>query len=369
MIQTYILPLPSHQGRTILACGADTKGSFAFAKGRSIYIRRGYGDLGDIDNFNKYKKDMGKIIGVKTSPDVIVRDLHPQYFSSGFAEELHKRYPKSKILSVQHHRAHIASAIMENGIKGKILGVAFDGTGYGDDGHMWGGEVFRGDINRLDRIARLEYVAMPGGESSVRNPWQMALSYLYSAFGKDVTMLKIPFLKCINEEKTAIVLNMIRKGFNSPKTSSMGRLFDGVSSMLGLVCKNSFEAEAPVRLERKAMCNTEDFYHFSIEKKGLYVVGMRDIIRALVKDVIKGRKVSYVASKFHNTVVEIIVDICRKTKINTVVLSGGVFMNKIIRDKTSRNLKRKGFDVFMQKGLNTTDEGIALGQIAFARKQ
>jgi len=370
MVQNFISQLPFTLKKPILACGADTKGSFALAKGRKAYISLGYEDLGDVASFKKYKNNIKQHLRkFRIKPDIIACDSHPGYFSTGFAKSLgisSKPYPK--ILFIQHHKAHVASAVIENRIKDKVLGVSFDGTGYGEDGNIWGGEFFRGNLKTLDRIAHLEYVGMPGGESAVKNPWMMAISYLYRALGKNTRSTRLPFMNKIKREDLNLVIEMLKKDFNSPKTSSMGRLFDAVSSLSGLIYKSSFEAEAPIKLEKKATNNTEDSYRFSVEKKYPYEIKVCDMIKSIIKDISSGKEVSYVSTKFHNTISQIILKICKKAKVNKVVLSGGVFMNNVLTEKTLHLLRENGFKVFRQKGIGTTDLGIPLGQIAIASR-
>lgn len=364
----YKIRLPFSIKTPLLACGSDTKGSFVLADKKEAHLFGGYGDLAIIDNFKRYKQDINNAIRrLKINPSIIACDLHPNYFSTNFAKEFslitNHQLPTTK---VQHHKAHVASAVIENGIKGHVLGVAFDGTGYGEDGNIWGGEFFVGRLKDLDRIAHLEYVSLPGGESSIKNPWQTAVSYLYKAFGKRVYSLEIPFLKKIGREDIDIILKMIDKNFNSPSTSSMGRFFDAVSSLLGLVYRCEFEAEGPIKLERIAKDKTGDYYGFKIENKKPSLVVTDDIIKGIVKDIRDKRTDTYISTKFHNTVAMIILKVCRlySGKVKTVVLSGGVFLNKVLTNKAKMLLEKNGFNVYTQNGRATTDAGIPLGQAA-----
>ncbi len=353
--------LPNTIKKSILACGADTKGTFALAKDSSAYIYQGYGDLASVENFSRYRKDIHNAIKhLRIKPEIIACDLHPSYFSTNLAKEF------SITASIQHHAAHLASAILENNIKGKIIGVAFDGTGYGLDGNIWGGEFFVGGLKKLDRLGHLDYIRMPGGESSIKNPWQMAVSYLYKAFGRNLNSLKLPFFKKIKKQDVNIIIKMIDKDFNCPLTSSMGRLFDAVSSLLGLVYKCAFEAEGPIKLQNLATGNTDDYYDFKVEKKDLYLINTDDIIRGVVKDISSKKEISYISRKFHNTVAHIILKMCKlyAAKTKTVVLSGGVFLNKVLVDKAGDLLKGHGFKVYTQRKDTTTDAGIPIGQVA-----
>ncbi len=362
--------LPNTIKKSILACGADTKGAFALAKDGCAYIYQGYSDLANVDNFRRYKKDIASAIKrLKIKPHIIACDLHPNYFSTNFAKEFSQLYTMHYTLyAIQHHKAHIASAIAENAIRGRVIGVAFDGTGYGEDGSIWGGEFFAGGLKNLNRVAHLDYVRMPGGESSIKNPWQMAVSYLYKAFGRNLNSLKLPFFKNIKKEDMNIIIKMIDKNFNCPQTSSMGRLFDAVSSLLGLVYKCGFEAEGPIKLQNLATEDTDDYYNFKVEKKNRHMINTDDIIKGIVKDISSKKEDSYISTKFHNTVARIILKVCKlySAKTKTAVLSGGVFLNNVLVDKAGYLLKKHGFKVYTQSKDTTTDAGIPIGQIALS---
>ena len=229
-----VIKLPFKVKKPILACGADLKGAFALARGDEAFLTDGFGDLGGLDNLTKYEKSVKESIKrLKIRPEVIACDLHPDYFSTRFAERYALSAPRSALVKVQHHEAHIASAIVDNAIKGDVIGVAFDGTGYGPDGNIWGGEFFTGGLKRFDRAARLGYIPMPGAETAIREPWRMAFGYLYSAFGDDLP----PLVKRWDKKRRAFLKAMIDKDINSPLTSSAGRLFDAVGSLvLGKDC-------------------------------------------------------------------------------------------------------------------------------------
>ena len=378
--------LPHPIKKSILACGADTKGTFALAKGKHAYIFQGYGDLSNVDNFKKYNAAIKKNIkNFKIAPEVIACDLHPNYISTNFAAQcscpIYWAKPKAsafakasagrqspKLKTIQHHRAHIASAIAENSIRGEVIGVAFDGTGYGEDGNIWGGEFFIGGLKSLKRFAYFDYVKLPGGESSIKNPWQTAVSYLHKTFGRRIYDLDLPLFKKIKKENIDIVIKMIENNFNCPKASSVGRFFDAVSSLLGLVYEKCGEAEGPMKLEKIAQDKTRDYYNFKIKKDENYVIITDDIIKGIIKDIRDKRANSYISTKFHNTIAAIILKISKlhSDRIKTVVLSGGVFLNKVLTNKAKMLLERNGFNVYTQSDRTTTDAGIPLGQVALA---
>ena len=285
-----------------MACGADLKGAFALAKGNDAFLVDGFGDLSDIDNFIRYERAVkyyGKSLGV--SPKAIACDLHPSYFSTSFAGGFASRVKGSRLVEIQHHEAHIASAIADNSIKGGVIGVAFDGTGFGSDGNIWGGEFFAGNIENLRRVARLEYIAMPGGEAAVREPWRMAASFLYSAFGGDFLNLDIDFVKNLDKKKWRVLKDMIDKKINSPLTSSVGRLFDAVGSLILLKGKIQKEAEIPIEMEKIAPNFCEDVYGFDNSQKGeISAIDASCVIRGVVKDLSKGIEKGVISAKFHN---------------------------------------------------------------------
>lgn len=357
------LNLPFRIKKPILACGADLKGAFALAKGDKAYLFDGFGDLADLDNFTKYEKAIVSAEKkLKIAAQIIVCDLHPGYFSTQFCTRyLNKK--NSKLCTwykAQHHEAHIASAIIDNNIKGAVFGVAFDGTGYGLDGNIWGGEFFAGDLKKLKRIAHLEYIPMPGGEMCIKQPWRMAASYLYSVFGPTFLKLKIDFVKSIDKKNWAILKEMIDKKINSPLTSSMGRLFDAAGSMI-LNRKNAeFEAQLPMELEDIAAKNIDDSYGSD---------GSAKIIKGIIRDMEKKVDAAIISAKFHNSIAEMILAAAKKAKIKRVALSGGVFQNRYLKDRAVRLLDKNNFKVYAHSNMETNDSSIPIGQIAIANER
>ena len=218
----------------ILALGAQSKGSFCLIKNGKLHVSNSFGDLSEAENFHRFEKEIKKI---KPEPKLIACDMHPEYASTKLANNLAK-----SVKRIQHHEAHVASCIADNNIKGKIIGIAFDGTGFGRDANIWGGEFFVGSIKDLKRAAHLKYASMPGGEAAVREPWRMAFSYLRASNLANLTRL--------DKEKTRLLAQMMDKDINSPLTSSMGRLFDAVSSLVGICDRAEYEGQAAVELER-----------------------------------------------------------------------------------------------------------------------
>jgi hydrogenase maturation protein HypF len=301
-------------------------------------------------------------------------DLHPGYFSTRFAENYTlsaSHYPlyaiRSTLIKVQHHEAHIASAIVDNDIKGDVIGVAFDGTGYGSDGNIWGGEFFVGSLKGFKRTAHLEYIPMPGGEKAIKEPWRMAVSYLYRAFGNKLPMLANRWRR----EDLVILKAMVEKNINSPLTSSAGRFFDAAGSLILAKDVAVKEAELPVELERLSFGRDCDGYSFNMQAhEGGFVIAVSDIIKGVVRDIAKRIGAPVMSSRFHNTIADIILKaslrLRRRSKIRKVVLSGGVFQNRYLTTRAAEALGSSGFKVYTHSEVSTNDSGIPIGQIAIA---
>lgn len=342
--------LPFSVRKPILACGADLKGAFALARGRDAMLCEGFGDLSDLGNFERYEAAIKKAIkttGIK--PVIIAHDMHPGYFSTRFARDLAAHAHQAAQYAVQHHEAHIASCITDNDIKGSVIGVAFDGTGYGADGNIWGGEFFVGSPGGFRRAAHLEYVAMPGGDAAIREPWRMAESYRYASTGK-----------CSDP----IIKKMIDRKINSPLTSSAGRLFDAVASLVLGRKKADFEAELPMELERIAAADCEEMY---VIKPGSSAI----VIKNVMADIGRGISKEIVSAKFHNTIANMIAKtaslIGKKSGIKKIVLSGGVFQNRYLTKKVIEYMVKPGIKIYKHERLSTTDSSIPIGQIAIAQ--
>ncbi|MDD5436636.1 MAG: hypothetical protein PHX20_03735 [Candidatus Omnitrophica bacterium] len=356
MVRRIKLPFTVH--KPILACGADLKGAFAFAKGRQAILVDGLGDLGDLDNFTKYERALKRYLKKSgIDPKIVACDLHPDYFSARFAEDYALSGRRCALCKVQHHEAHIASAIVDNRLRGDVIGVAFDGTGYGSDGNIWGGEFFVGGLKSFRRIAHLEYIPMPGGERAISEPWRMAAAYVYRAFGPDLPKITRRWPK----RTLAMLIAMIDRNINSPLTSSAGRLFDAVGSLVLGIDRVSKEAELPVELERIA--DPE-------ERNSVYSLQTTGIVKGVVADIAKKTDRSVISAKFHNTMAalisETVLRASKKFKVKQVVLSGGVFQNRYLVGRTVERLRSGGLKVYAHENVSTNDSGIPIGQIAIA---
>jgi hydrogenase maturation protein HypF len=368
-----IIDLPFKVKKPILACGADLKGAFALAKSDRAYLFEGFGDLGEVDNFARYEKAVkAQTKKLEIEPEVIACDLHPAYFSTQFAENLQLTTCRLRLFKIQHHEAHIASAITDNRLKGDVIGAAFDGAGYGTDGNIWGGEFFIGNIGKFKRAGHFSYMPMPGGDAAVMEPWRIAVSYLYKIFGRKLLDLKIDLIKKLDRHDVRIIEDMIDKKINSPLMSSAGRFFDAVGSIILSKKGAEFEAELPIALEKMALELCSDSYGFDIRlKDGMREIDFSKTVRGIVRGLSSGKSDPMTsASKFHNTVAEVIADMSaalkKAYKINKVVLSGGVFQNKFLAKRGRALLEKRGFSVYTNSTISTNDAGIPIGQIAIA---
>jgi hydrogenase maturation protein HypF len=276
------------------------------------------------------------------------------------------------MVPVQHHHAHMAACMAENGLSGETIGVIFDGIGYGLDGTIWGGEFLVGDYRRFRRAGHLRNVPMPGGDAAVREPLRMAISYLHDIFGEGVYEKPVPGLERVNERDRQIYLKMLARGINSPLTSSCGRLFDAVSAILGVRSAVSYEGQAAIELEAIAeQSDTNDAYPYStVSADGTLILDMRPMVAAIVTDMESSDPRPAIARRFHNTVAYATAHVCGKirdaTGNNRVVLSGGSFQNKLLTNGIYSMLTGEGFEVFIHRLVPPNDGGLALGQAVIA---
>jgi hydrogenase maturation protein HypF len=267
----------------------------------------------------------------------------------------------------------------ENGIspEERVIGVAWDGTGYGTDGRIWGGEIMLATYKGFQRLAHLLYVPLPGGEMAVKEPWRMSISYLILA-GEEESLAdfrKLPeefaeFLSQVGERKVDTIRQMVKKGINSPLASSMGRLFDAVSSLLGICQHNTYEGQSACELEAISE-DCDDFYEFELEGDNPIIINPMPIIKGILEDLRNGQSKEYIASRFHRSLVEMLVRIChiirQRYGIEKVALSGGVFQNALLLSKSLKRLREEGFIPLAHSKVPTNDGGISLGQVVIAR--
>jgi hydrogenase maturation protein HypF len=367
-------PYPIHlpyQSRQILGCGAEEKNTFCLTRDNYAFVSQHIGDMENMETLEHYVNTIElykKLFRIK--PEIIACDMHPEYLPTKYAKEIAEK-EGLKLFPVQHHHAHIASCLADNGIKGPVIGVALDGTGYGTDGDIWGGEFMAADFKNFKRMAHLEYLPLPGGALAIKKPYRTAIGYLL-ALGIDLEK-KLPFLKQIDEREIAIIKNQVEKNFNAPLTSSMGRLFDAVSALNSVRGIIEYEAQAAIDLEMLAYNAPDETggYPFSLDKNdGVSIIKIRDLLQAIVKDILKGIPQAVIAARFHNTIAQIILETCRNiagaTGIKRTALSGGVFQNRLLLRKAIATLESAGLEVYTHRQVPCNDGGISLGQVVIA---
>jgi len=377
----YPIKLGKDIGKTIiLSAGAHEKNTFCFMVKNYGIVSQHIGDLDDLESikfFTSTYKNYRKLFNIDKI-DLVAYDKHPGYVSTKFTKKLNS---KSKI-EVQHHQAHIASVMAENNITGSMIGFAWDGTGYGEDKKIWGSETFiTSDGLNYKRMAHLKEKVLPGGEATIKNPYRMAITYLHylwyrhehnnNKFSESVYR-SFPFYKrLIPELEIQTIQKQIRTGFNSVATTSMGRFFDAVSSILDCTHSASFEGEAAIHLEMTAADNEDERYDIKIDKIGSkYIIDDLHIFKQIIKDIQNKIEKSKISARFHNTLAEVVLNISRMIRethnINNIALSGGVFQNNYLLRKCYKALKKNSFKVYSNFKVPVNDGGISLGQAYIA---
>jgi hydrogenase maturation protein HypF len=348
----------------IAAVGAQQKNTLAVAHHGNVFVSQHLGDMENIavlDAFMRTYSDFQRLY--ELNPVAIACDLHPHYTSTRFAEQ-----SGLPLIRVQHHYAHILSCMAEHHLDGPVLGVAWDGTGYGTDGTIWGGEFLRVDALSFERVAHLAPFHLPGGESAVREPRRCALGLLYALYGDDLPRDRLDF----TPKELDLLLTAMRKQINAPLTSSVGRLFDAVASLVGLRQRCSFEGQAAMALEfAQYGVNNDECYPFSITPVTRNDGGIERIIRLeeMITALLTDTHTAVIAAKFHNTLTAVLIDIAQQVGEPKVVLSGGCFQNRALLERSVKALRRAGFTPFWQQTIPPNDGGIALGQIMAALRE
>ena len=358
--------------KEILACGAELKNTFCITRDNHAFVSHHIGDLQNSEAYGYYLDSIEhyKML-FRINPEILAYDLHPDYLSTKYALS----QTGKKLIGVQHHHAHIASCMAENGLDEKVIGIALDGTGYGIDGNIWGCEFLLADYAGFQRRAHLKYLPMPGGDMVAKEPYRMALSYLYDAYEGDLDSIDTLLLKRIDNKKIAFIKSMIEKNINTPLTSSCGRLFDAVSSLIGVRDVVTYEAQAAIELEMIAEFDVHDRYNYEIiDQKEMLIIDTKRMFQEIIYDLRQGLSKGVISAKFHNTLADFMAVICEEIRkanngINKVVLSGGVFQNKYLLTNTIKLLKNKGFITYFHNRIPTNDGGISLGQGIIANAQ
>jgi len=350
--------------------GAQTKNTVCFACGSTAYLSPIHADLSDPDDLLDFEKDVRYFL--KKKPAIIACDLHPEYQSTKYASKL--QAPSSKLRVIQHHHAHIASCMCENGLKNeRVIGVAFDGTGLGSDNTLWGAEFLVCDYKDFKRSAHLVNIPLLGGEAAIREPWRVAAAWLYKAFGEKFLRLNIGFTRDIHKKKWAVLKKMYDAGLNSPPASSMGRFWDAAASIILEDHEVWAEAALAIKLEKIAGSTAVAGrpYHFNILKQESgYIIDPLPLFREMVEDIKKREPRGKIAYRFHLGAAQMLRKVClifrQQHKINRVALSGGVFQNNLLLRLSSALLYKEGFQVFTHKKLSCNDSGVSLGQAVIA---
>lgn len=352
--------------KEIIALGGELKNTISIYKDGFIITSQYLGDLKDYRNFRYFEEVLEHYKNLYSlKPKIVISDMHPDFLSTECALKMGIRHIK-----VQHHFAHILGCMIENEIKQgeKVLGVSFDGMGFGADETIWGGEFLICNYKGFKRFANFKPIPLPGQDLAVKEPWRMAVSYLFDVFGRN-----FPFILDIPPDSYYLVISQIEKKINTVLTSSAGRLFDAVSAMLGISPSSiEFEGEAAMRLEAIAEDLEEEdknsYEMYFLKDKGRYVIDFSPMIKGIIKDLKKGENKGIISGKFHNTLAMVILGISifakERFKINKVALSGGCFLNSLLLKKTEKLLKDSKFIVLRNKKFSPNDEGLSLGQIA-----
>ena len=365
------LTLPWTFPRHVLACGPELKNTFSVARDRHVFVSHHIGDLENYETLRSFTEGVDhyrRLFGI--DPEVVVHDLHPEYLSTKYAHDLADLEPSGlELLAVQHHHAHIASCLADNGAAGPVIGIAFDGLGVGNDGTLWGGEFLVADLVGFTRAAHFDPVPMPGGALAIRQPWRMAAAYLDAAYeGRPPDLAIVNALRDRHPGRWDQVLAAARAGLNAPVTSSVGRLFDAIAAMAGMRDTVTYEGQAAVDLEQIADHREAGSYPARVvDGTPLRIQGV-DLLRAALDDLTSGASPGTMSARFHNGLAVLAVEVCRRLRdvhgLSTVALSGGVFQNVLLTERCLSGLEEAGFTVLTHRRVPPNDGGISLGQAA-----
>ena len=363
-------------GRHTLACGGELKNTFCVAKERHVFLSHHIGDLENYETLRSFREGVEHYCRLfDVQPELVAYDLHPEYLSTKYARELEETGLLG--VGVQHHHAHIASCLADNERPGeeRVIGVALDGTGYGTDGAVWGGEFLEGSVREgFIRRAHLQYAPLPGGAAAIRQPWRMALAQLLALYGEEA-VLKLPLsaVRQAGERNVRLISRLVERELNTPPTSSAGRLFDAVAALVRVPgsWRTTYEGQAAIELELAAKGPASQGYPFRLRPEGEgWVVETRETLTGVVEDLLAGREVGEISSRFHRTVAEMVVAGCQELReaggVNAVALSGGTFQNMLLLRQVIGLLEEKGFDVYRHRRVPANDGGLALGQAVLA---
>jgi hydrogenase maturation protein HypF len=359
----YPVKLP-FESKPTLAVGGELKNTFCMTRDHYAFLSHHIGDMENAETYESFEQGIQHLSHIfRVKPEIIAYDLHPGYFSTHYAQRL-----ATPRVGVQHHHAHIVSCMVDNGLDNrKLIGLSFDGTGYGTDGAIWGGEVLLVSFADFERFAYLEYLPLPGGDSAIRAPWRIAAGYTH-ALGIDIDDL--PFLQHADKQALSILRQQIDKQINSPFTSSMGRLFDTAACLIGLRNEVTYEAQAAIEMEvlAKPFVGVAQPYPYVIDEAK--VIRINDLLNAIVQDVRAKKSTEIIAARFHKTIANVALDICKLAReasgLNEVALSGGVWQNQVLLDLVRSALHHNDFVVYFHRQVPTNDGALSLGQAVIA---
>ena len=366
------VPLPvkiPRLSRKVLALGGDLKNTFCLASGDKAFLSQHMGDMDNYRSLQEFKKTLVHLQSYfNINPEIIAHDLHPGYTTTQLALGL-----ELPLIGVQHHEAHLASCQADNECTKEVLGLVCDGTGYGSDGNLWGFEFFRGTIGHYRRLAHLAYVPFVGGDKTIEWPERMALLYLLAERGQEGAKWAEEFLS-LSSSQILLFQSILQGTQHIPLTSSCGRLFDAVSALTGVCRKNSYEGQAAMELESLCIPGVKGTYSFAIVQDGpLKTLSLREMWPEMIEDIRKKREKGFIAAKFHQTLLEMIIRVFlllrEETDLTTVALSGGVMQNKVLLSGLIEKLESKGFNVLIHRQVPPNDGGISLGQASIAGRQ
>jgi hydrogenase maturation protein HypF len=405
-------PCPIHlsfRARQVLGCGAEEKNTFCLTRDSYAFLSQHIGDMENMETLEHFDRTVSlykRLFHVE--PEIIACDLHPDYLATRYARELSES--GIKLVPVQHHHAHIASCMADNGLDSPVIGVAFDGTGMGADGNIWGGEFLVANYHSFNRAGHLQYLPLPGGAAAIKRPCRTAIGYILTLLGDNALNHDLPVMREADDTEIEVIRRQIERRINSPLSSSMGRLFDAISALLGIRGEIDYEGQAAVELEmaahswygeepssviargvhgceatpkqteqdssltlgtRSAISDDKETYPFHIvEDKGIRIVQLKDLLLAVIEDLHQGIPNGRISVRFHSTVAQMINETCHlianDTGISQIALSGGVFQNRLLLRKTISLLESSGFQVFTHRQVPCNDGGISLGQAVVA---
>jgi hydrogenase maturation protein HypF len=370
--------LRGEHGPAVLAVGPELKNTVCLLKEDRAFLSPHIGDLENLKAYEFFTSTIANLQEVlENEPQVVAHDLHPGYFSTRWAKEWAAVDPERTLIGVQHHHAHLVAVQAERGVPGPAIGLILDGTGYGTDGSIWGGEILAGDATGFQRLGHLEPLALPGGEAAIRAPWRTAVSALRLAYGPDHTRWpELPFLR---EHDFGPILQMLDKGINCPQTTSCGRLFDALAAMTGRWSEVQYEAQAAIEwmaltsidAVADAMAGTSAWPVDLTEVESRIVVPVAPLIRAAGSELLAGASPGELSTAFHATLIDLLTraatEAARRTGLSHVVLAGGVFQNEILLAGLEESLARSGFTPWRPRQTSVNDGSIALGQAVIAR--